>query len=62
MGTRPYWAGETFTLVDIFALPYAAKLYAAGHGDLIDSRPNLAAWYKRASQRECWQKALAASK
>ena len=41
LGKQKYIAGDELTLVDLFHLPYGAKLYLAGYGDLIDSRPNV---------------------
>ena len=41
LSKQKYIAGEQLTLADLFHLPYGAKLYPAGHGDLIESRPNV---------------------
>ena len=41
LSKQKYIAGDQITLVDLFHLPNGAKLYPAGYGDLIDSRPNV---------------------
>ena len=41
MSKQKYIAGDQLTLIDLFHLPYGSKLYPAGFGDLIDSRPNV---------------------
>ncbi len=41
LSKQKYIAGDEFSLADIFHLPYGVKLYQAGYGDMIDSRPNV---------------------
>merc|ERR1711879_50815 len=53
-----YMAGEDFTLVDIFHIPYGAKLFAIGKGDLITSRPHVAKWWKAITEREAVKKVI----
>lgn len=47
--------GDEFSLVDIFYLPYTAKLYEVGLGSLIDDQPNVKAWWERVSTRDSWK-------
>jgi len=51
LGKQKYLAGDEFTLVDIFALPYSAMLFKADAADLVTSRPNFDRWYKSVAQR-----------
>lgn len=57
LGAVPYFAGSDFTIADISYMPYVEYLFAAGHGDLITSRPNVSAWWTRVSTRPSWLKA-----
>jgi len=50
-------AGDSFTLADIGFMPYIEYVYAAKHGDVIDAHPNVAAWWKRVSERPSWKTA-----
>jgi len=54
LGTVEYIAGAHFTLADIGFMPYIEYLFAAGHGELITSRPHVAAWWTRISTRPSW--------
>jgi len=54
LGEVAYIAGADFTLADICYMPYVEYLFAAGHGDLITSRANVAAWWNRVSTRPSW--------
>lgn len=56
LGKQPYFAGSEFSIADIGYMPYVEYLFAAGAGDLITSRPNVAAWWNRVSTRPSWQK------
>lgn len=61
---REFIAGS-FSLAEITWMPYVEYFVAAGGADLIQSRENVAAWWKRISERPSWQqvtgKASAAS-
>jgi glutathione S-transferase len=59
LGKQKYMAGDEFSLVDIFYLPYTAKLYQIGLGGLIDEQPNVKAWWETVSNRESWKKVTA---
>lgn len=56
LGQVPFFAGSEFSIADISYMPYVEYLFAAGAGDLITSRPNVAAWWNRVSNRPSWQK------
>jgi len=55
LANKEYIAGS-FTLVDIFFTPYVRMLMNLPEKDLIESRPNVAAWWKRLSGRPAFQK------
>ena len=59
LGKQKYMAGDEFSLVDIFHMPYTAMLYKIGLGELIDEQPNVKAWWERVSTRESWEKVTA---
>ncbi len=51
-----FLAGKTFSLAEITLLPYIEYLFPAESGDLVTSRSNLSAWWKRISERPSWKK------
>jgi glutathione S-transferase len=51
----PFISGSKFTLADVSFMPYIDYLYAAEQGDLFESRPALAKWWKGVSDRKSWQ-------
>jgi glutathione S-transferase len=55
---QPHLAGQDFSLADIGYMPYIDYLVAAKEGEMITTRPHLAAWWKRISERPSWQKAI----
>lgn len=58
LAKHPYIAGESFSIADIGFMPYIEYLFAAKHGDLIESSPNTAAWWQRISSRPSWKAAI----
>jgi glutathione S-transferase len=54
LATNPYLAGEQFTLADIYYMPYFALALYTPEKELLESRPNIAAWWKRVSERPSW--------
>jgi glutathione S-transferase len=54
LGEVEYIAGAHYTLADIGFQPYIEYLFAAGHGELITSRPHVAAWWNKISTRPSW--------
>jgi glutathione S-transferase len=58
LAKHPYLAGQDFSLADIGYLPYIDYLFAGKQDALITSRPHVAAWWKRISERPSWQKAI----
>jgi glutathione S-transferase len=55
LGKNQYFAGDQFTLADISYLPYTENLIRAGLGDLLLSKTNFAAWWKKCSERPSWK-------
>lgn len=51
---REFLAGS-FSLAEITYAPYLQYVCAVGSADLIESRPNVAAWWKRVSERPSWK-------
>jgi glutathione S-transferase len=58
LSTNQFLAGNQFTLADAFFMPYFAMLLQTPEGTQLSSRPNIAAWWKRCSERPSWVKAL----
>jgi len=56
-----YLAGA-FSLAEIAYMPYLEYMVAAGAGDLLTERPNVAAWWTRISERPSWQLATGKNK
>ncbi|KAH7883395.1 glutathione S-transferase [Phlebopus sp. FC_14] len=54
LGKQEYLAGNTVTLADLSHLPYGALLAVAGYSDLFTSRPNVAKWWNKISNRPTW--------
>jgi glutathione S-transferase len=52
---QDYLAGGTFSLADITWMPYVEYLFPAQAGDAITSRPNVASWWTRVSERASWR-------
>jgi glutathione S-transferase len=51
-----YLAGNAFSLAEVTFMPYFEYLFPAESGDLVTSRANLGAWWKRISGRPTWKK------
>lgn len=56
LSKQAYLAGDEITLADLFHVPYGRLLYAAEQGDLIESRPAVAKWWKSVSSRQSVKK------
>ncbi|PKS08087.1 hypothetical protein jhhlp_005362 [Lomentospora prolificans] len=56
LATRKYLAGDDFSLVDLYHLPWLPFFSKLGLEAEIDSRPNFKAWTERATARPSWQK------
>jgi len=61
LSKNEYLAGSEFSLADIFAMPYLQLLFLAPEKSLVESRPNILAWWHRISTRPSWQKILTQS-
>jgi glutathione S-transferase len=55
----PHLLGEAFTLADICFMPYVEYVVSTEAKDTILSSPNVAAWWKRVSERPSWKKVTA---
>jgi glutathione S-transferase len=51
-----FLAGNSFSLAEVTFMPYFEYLFPAESGDLVTSRANLGAWWKRISERPSWKK------
>ncbi|PPQ82542.1 hypothetical protein CVT25_007151 [Psilocybe cyanescens] len=60
LSKQKYLGGDEVTLADLYHLPCGTLLPAAG-SDVIESRPNVARWFKELSSRKSWQATLAAT-
>jgi len=54
LSTNQYLAGSSFSLADVFFMPYFGLLFHTPEALLLTSRPNIAAWWKRVSERPSW--------
>jgi len=59
LGKQKYMGGDAFSLVDVFYLPWAQKLFQTGEGPAIEAHPNVKAWWERVSTRDSWKATLA---
>lgn len=55
LAKQDYMGGTNFSLVDIFYMPLTGKLFEVNEGNLIESRPNVQAWWDRVSARNSWK-------
>ncbi|KAJ7633986.1 glutathione S-transferase [Mycena rosella] len=53
LAKQRYIGGETFTLADLFHLPYGGRL-ADGGIDIMTTKPNVARWYNELVARPSW--------
>jgi glutathione S-transferase len=54
LGQGTYLAGDAFSLADIVWMPYVQYLFDKGVPELVTSRPNVDAWWRRVSSRPSW--------
>jgi glutathione S-transferase len=59
LSKQDYMVGNDFSLVDIFYMPFANKLFGVGKGNLITDRPHVKAWWERITARESWKQVKA---
>ena len=57
--TRPYFAGEEFTLADVFMMPYYHHLTFSKEIEIMESYPYLMNWWNRVSKRPSMEKVAA---
>jgi glutathione S-transferase len=55
----PHFTGDQFTLADICFMPYFEYAMGTPAKDVIGARSNVAAWWKRVSERASWKTASA---
>jgi len=53
-----YFAGENFSLADIFFTPEIYNLEQSGLAHIVSEFPHLAKWYEAATSRASWKRAL----
>jgi len=53
---RPWIMGDDITIADAAYLPTVDRMIDLGLGDIVDSKPALADWYRRYSEREAFRK------
>ncbi len=46
---------QSFTLADLFHLPYGAWLVKMGEGNLFESRPHVKEWWDKITARTSWK-------
>ncbi|KAJ7806948.1 thioredoxin-like protein [Mycena olivaceomarginata] len=54
LAKQRYVAGDTFTLADLFHLPYTVLANAGEGNDVMTRKPNVARWYKELLARPSW--------
>ncbi|TRM64582.1 glutathione S-transferase [Schizophyllum amplum] len=54
LGEQKYIGGDTFTLADLFHIPYATRLLPKVGCDYMETKPNVARWYKDITSRPSW--------
>jgi glutathione S-transferase len=57
LAKNTYLAGEQFSLADVFYIPYFNLALQTPEKEILTGRPNIAAWWKRVSERPSWVKA-----
>ncbi|EZF77065.1 hypothetical protein H105_01701 [Trichophyton soudanense CBS 452.61] len=48
---KKFMAGDEYSLVDVYYLPFLARLFDRGFGDVVTSRPQIKAWWDRCMER-----------
>lgn len=56
LGRQSYMAGNEFSLVDIFFVPYVNRMFKMEIGNLVMERPHLKKWWETVSSRPSLQK------
>jgi len=58
LSKQKYLAGNEFTLIDLFHLPYTAHLFKLGFNKQFESRPNVLKWWNACTERQAWHDTL----
>lgn len=56
LAKNQFLAGDAFSLADVYFMPYFAMALHTPEKTLLESRPNIAAWWGRVSSRPSWTK------
>jgi glutathione S-transferase len=56
LAQSPFLAGDTFTLADIFYMPYLEYLMVSPAKATFERYPHVVAWWNRVSERPSWRK------
>lgn len=59
LAKNQYLAGSEFSLADIFFMPYFAMAFYTPEKNLLESRPNIMAWWARVTARPTWARVQA---
>lgn len=60
LSTRPWLAGDAFSLAECALAPYVLRLDRLGLSGMWSERPGVAAWYARLQTRKSWAQAIEA--
>ena len=55
LGAQKFMGGNSFSLIDIFYMPYTAYLFKVGDESLITERENVNSWWERVTRRDSWK-------
>jgi glutathione S-transferase len=56
LGRQQYMAGDEFSMVDIFFVPYTNRTFKMGLGNMVTDRPHLKMWWETVSSRPSLKK------
>lgn len=59
LARQSYIAGDNFSVVDIFHLPYGSLAKVGGAKGIFDKYPNVTRWFDAIEARESWVKVAA---
>jgi glutathione S-transferase len=51
LGQQKYMAGNEFSLIDVFFIPYIYKMFKLEIGNMVMDRPHLKTWWESVSSR-----------
>lgn len=56
LGEAPFLAGETFSLADVFLMPYVGYASVTPAQEVFAKHPRFTAWWEKVSARPSWKK------